>query len=424
MEGKVTREVGILEPYQRPLGQVHAGADAPAKAFTCALAAALSIDPIVVTLVRPDEDFRAPSVYLGIMAMVLALPLLHSIPRLGTRLAPILCFAGSMLAGWVTLLALVLSREARWNPEHMTDRPFKLLVMALLFALVASDPRWRPRLIASYMAGWATFVAYGLFALATGQAEARQYTDAVRTTVAALGPRENEQAVLVATGMVIVLAAMLRSSSWKAALYGGVLLASGPVFVSSGSRSGSLALAAGCVVVIVGWLLQSRGSPLDRALKLGLVLALLAGGAALLARRNTEVADAVGALGHRFQATAEGDLGYRDVLAAETVRLALQNPWHGTGLERTRDFLGGDAHNGYLKIFAEGGILAALLLAGGLFLSGAALVREVRHGESLGTAGALALMLTVSAAGQELMRGRFWLFLALLTVGPLREERR
>jgi O-antigen ligase len=414
--------VASIESHGGSLDLTRSGAGIPAKVCICGLAAALSIDAIVGSVVSAS---RGPSVYLGLLATVLALPLLPSVLRIGSRLAPVLCFAGSLLVGWGVLLILVLTREAQWNPDHMSDRPFKLLVMALLFALVASDPKWRPRMLASYMAGWGAFIAYGLFNIATGRATAVDYEGVARITVMAAGPRENEQAVVVATGMVMVLAALMRSTGVWAALYSGVLLASSLVFLSSSSRSGALALAAGSAIVMFGWVRHGEGRPLGRALRLGGVLALLAVGMAVVAARNPVAAEAMSGLQTRFAATTGGsDYGLRDVLAARTLDIALRNPLHGVGLERTNDVLGGDPHNGYLKIVAEGGVVAALLLAGGLVLTGAAVVRNARWGAGLGPAAALVVVMTSAMAGQELMHNRFWLFLAVVAVGLPPDERR
>jgi len=381
----------------------------------CALSVAVPTDYLVAFVLEADETFRAPSVYLSLAALLLSLPFLPG-AGLRTRIAPILLVAGSMVVGMVSLVAL------RWSgvgsgPMARLDWPFRLAVMSILFAFAARQEAWRRRLLLSYLLGWAAFVAYGLYFLQSGRAELLQHYEVARASL--LGLDQNEQSVLVATGMVLLLDEMLaRGSMATVPAYLAALLAGGVVFASGVSRSGTLALACGLAVVLVGWA-RGRAAPLARrTVRAILLLALLGGGAVVVARRSAPVREAVEGLAVRMdEALAGRDLGQRDELAMRTWRLAVANPWHGVGLGRAQEYLGGDPHNGYLRIVAEGGALAALLLLAGLLLTGFALARQVWRGRGAGPAGGLAVLLVWAAAGQALVQVPFWFFLGVVAAG-------
>src|SRR5689334_23194126 len=74
----------------------------------CALAAAVPTDQLVAYALQADQTFRTPSVYLSIVALLLALPFLPG-AGLGRRIAPILLIAGSMVLGMLSLATL------RWS---------------------------------------------------------------------------------------------------------------------------------------------------------------------------------------------------------------------------------------------------------------------------------------------------------------------
>lgn len=385
-----------------------------ALATICALAGTIPIEYAVAFLLEADKTFRGLGTYLSIVALLLSLPFLPG-ARLGKRIAPILLIAGSMFAGMLSLFAL------RWDgylggPIGRLDWPFRLAVMSVLFAFAASQRAWRRRLLNSYLLGWGAFVGFGLYMLLSGRAEIVQHFDVERASIAGLD--QNEQSVLVATGMVLLFDEMLSRGLVGTLILLGGLLVGMVVFASGTSRSAALALACGLTVVIVGWF-RSRSARLSRqTARLALVLALLVGGAAVVMQRSVLAGDEFAGYALRVQAALAGqDLGKRDELVKRTWSIAVANPWHGVGFGRVREYLGGDSHNGYLRIFAEGGALAAILLFAGLMLAGAALLRQVRGGQRSGAAGGLVVLLIWAAAGQALVNVPFWFFLGVVVAG-------
>ncbi len=381
----------------------------------CALGLAVPTDYLVAFVLEADKTFRIPSAYLSALALLLALPFLPG-AGLGRRIAPILLVGGSMVAGMLSLVALRWSGVAG-GPLGRLDWPFRLVAMSVLFAVAASQALWRKRLMSCYLAGWALFVAYGLYLLLSGRFEIVQQYEVARASL--VGLNANEQSVLVATGIVLVFDVMLvRGSLVTMPVYLGVLLTAGVVFASGASRTGTVALAGGLVVVLVGWLRSGTGRPRwsSGMIKLAVVLALLGGGAAVVGHRSELAGDALGALASRLQDSFAGrDLGQRDQLATRTWRIALANPLYGVGFGRAQQYLGGgDPHNSYLRIIAEGGALAGLLLLLGLLRVGSSLVRQVARGRQSGPAAALVVLLTSAAAGQALVEVPFWFFLGVV----------
>lgn len=379
----------------------------------CAVALAIPTDEVIVAASGADRAAFAPTLYTGVAATALWIPVLLRTRWLSRHLAPLLLLAGAMLAGTSTLLLSIALHEARAAPEQLAYQPFKLLVLGVLFATAAQDPAWRRRLRRSYLAGWALFVAYAAWRIGTSRADfVRHAGGIVRVSVAGLN--ENQQAILVGTGIVLILAELLaerrplRLAAWSAAL----LMGCG-VFVFGVSRGATVGLAAGIAFVVAG---LARTRRLRRRPLLALAAALALGG--LLA--GGSILAAAGTLAHRFQATVSGgDLGDRDRLARAAVRLALDHPWSGIGFGRTAEYLGGDPHDAYLKIIAEGGAPAALLLAAALAAIAVSLARVGRIRQDLGSAGVLVLLLVTALVGQALMRPPFWCFLALTSAAAL-----
>ncbi len=382
----------------------------------CALGAAVPTDYLVAFVLETDKTFRTPSVYLSIVAFLLALPFLPG-AGLGRRIAPILLIGGSMLAAIGSLLALRWS-DVVGGPLGRLDWPFRLVAMSVLFAFAASQRAWRGRLIACYLAGWAAFVAYGLYLLLSGRFAVLEHYEVARASI--IGLNTNEQSVLVASGIVVVFDAMLVSGSLVTIpLYLGALLTAGVVFASGVSRTGTLALAGGLVVVLVGWLRSGAAKRSSRAIKLALRLVLLGGGGVVVVRESDFAGDAAVALALRLHESFAGrDLGRRDELAYRTWRIAAANPLHGVGFGRAQHYLGGnDPHNGYLRILAEGGVLAALLFVAGLLRTGSSLARELGRRGGAGPAAALVVQLISAAAGQAFVEVPFWFFLGVVVAG-------
>jgi O-antigen ligase len=314
-----------------------------------------------------------------------------------------------MLVGVLTLLVAAAIGDLRIGPELTPYQPLKLAVLGTLFATAALDPRWRRRLRFSYMAGWTLLVGYAAWGIATGRAAfTRHAGDIVRVSVAGLN--ENQQAILVATGMVVAFAELLRRPrSMRVMPWILALLAGGGVFVFSVSRGASVGLAAAAIFVFGS---VAAGGRLRRGTLRALALASLCALGAVFA--SAPVASAANTLAERFAATVrQHEVGDRDRLAGEVLRLALREPWSGVGFGRTVHALGGDPHNSYLKIVAEGGAAAGLLLAGGLLAVAGVLARVRDQDRDLGAAGALVLLLVVGLVGQALLRPPFWFFLAI-----------
>lgn len=388
-----------------------------AYASVCLLAFSLPTDYIVAFAYATEPGARMPSVYLGVLAAALCAPLLVQQLRPSRRFAPVLLIAGSMMVGVLSLAVLVALGDAGWNRE--AERPLKLGLMGILFVLAASESRWRGPLVFSYMAGWGIFVVYALHAVVSGQAEVMEHYEVVRASLAGLN--QNEQSVLVASGMVVLLAEMVNGGiSLRTVAYLAALLASGAAFVVGVSRSATLALAAGCALVAFA-ALRGPGRLTWRAAKLATMLALLVAGGAVLVGRNEIIGEAAQGLGQRFEYAVRGDdTGSRGRLASKALDLAVRNPWHGVGIGRARVYVGDDPHNSYARIVAEGGVLAAALLAAGLALIAAAVFRAAVPGASLGPVAALAVLMVWAAAGQALVGVPFWFFLAVVSADAAR----
>jgi O-antigen ligase len=392
-----------------------------ALATICAVAAAVPTDWVVAYAAQSNGSFRTPSVLFALVAVVLSAPFFPGASGLGRRAAPIVLIAGSMVAGIVSLLVLRWS-GVRGGPLPRLDGPFRLAIMSLLFAFAARHETWRRRLVDSYLLGWSVFVTYGLYLLFSGLAEVVQHYEGVMRA-SLVGLDQNDQSVLLATGMVLLLDEAFATRSFvKLPLCLGALLAGGVAFASGVSRSATLALACGVVVVVFGWVRSGAARVSRGPAKLALVVVFLAGGAAWVFQSNPMIGESVGALSQRFGAALDRrDLGQRDDLVQRTWRMATANPWHGVGFGGSREYLGKDPHNGYLRILAEGGAPAGLLLFAGLVLVGSSLARQVGRGQRAGPAGALVVLLVWAAVGQALVEVPFWFFLGV--VAGTREER-
>lgn len=385
----------------------------------CAAAVALPSDEAIVTALGADRSAFAPALFAGFAATALFVPVLLRTRWWGVHLTPVLLLAGAMIAGTCTLFLSVAIGEAHLLPEQLPYHPFKFAVLGILFATAARDPRWRRRLRQSYLAGWALFVGYAAWKVNTSTAEfVRHSGGIVRVSVAGLN--ENQQSMMVGSGIVMCLAGLLgerrplRLAAWSAALLAGF-----GVFVLGVSRGATIGLLAGLAFVLASfaWTGRLRRGPL-----IALASALAVGGLFAGAR----VLEATSMLGGRFQATVDRhDLGDRDRLARAVLRLALDHPWSGVGFGRTAEFLASDPHNSYLKIVAEGGAPAALLLAAALVAIAVALTRVGRVRSDLGPAGALVVLLVAALVGQAMMRPPFWYFLAMTSAAALaRPDRR
>lgn len=409
-----------LESTRSALGRTHtvSWSDA-AYASVCVLAFALPTDYIVAVGYADDPGARMPSVFAGMVAAVLCLPKLAQQLRFSRRFAPVLLVSGSMLVGVLTLALLALTGGTELNRSFGADRPLKLALMGILFVLAASEERWRGRLLLSYVVGWAAFVVYALYTIVSGRADVVEHHEIARTSIAGLD--QNSQSVLVATGIIVVLAEMVqRRLSFRTIAHVAALLAGASAFLVGVSRSATLALVAGGALVALGGL-RGPGRLTSRTAKLAAVLALLGGGGAVLLARSELVSEALTGLGQRFEYAVEGtDTGSRGAIASKALELALKNPWHGVGFSRARVYLGSDPHNGYLRIVAEGGALAAALLLAGLILALWAVLRSATPGPRLGPAAALVVVMIWAAAGQGLVEVPFWFFLALVSADAAR----
>lgn len=383
----------------------------------CALAASIPNDALFALVA---ENFgRSPSYYVGMAAAVVSLPLLPQIARLATASLPLI-----LLVSGATFSVLVW---AVWGTAdaYMYDRPLKCAYMAALFLWAGRDAVWRRRLLDSYVAGWALFVIVALYTVASGRADIRVHYDEV-TRRAVLGMNENVQSVIAASGMVLLIPMACRSTTKLRALliFTGFVLG-GSVFVLGASRTGSAALAAGVLFAVAG-LLRSR----EFRLPVRMIVVACAASAALVVSalgRNSsplshDVAESAHSLGTRIQAAISGDdLGMRDETSGITWKVFLRNPV-GVGYAGTEKYLGGDPHNSYLKIAAEGGLAAVLLLVAGLALIARNVVRALRHADLVGPAAAFVLFSAAALTGQAIEELPYWFFLSFVAFPPSQVE--
>jgi O-antigen ligase len=368
----------------------------------CALAASIPNDALFALVA---ENFgRSPSYYVGMAAAVVSVPLLPRIALLATASLPLI-----LLVSGATFSVLVW---AVWGTAdaYMYDRPLKCAYMAALFLWAGRDAVWRRRLLDSYVAGCA---------------DIRVHYDEV-TRRAVLGMNENVQSVIAASGMVLLIPMACRSTTKLRALliFTGFVLG-GSVFVLGASRTGSAALAAGVLFAVAG-LLRSR----EFRLPVRMIVVACAASAVLVVSalgRNSspishDVAESAHSLGTRIQAAISGDdLGMRDETSGITWKVFLRNPV-GVGYAGTEKYLGGDPHNSYLKIAAEGGLAAVLLLVTGLALIARNVVRALRHADLVGPAAAFVLFSAAALTGQAIEELPYWFFVSFVAFPPSQVE--
>jgi O-antigen ligase len=385
--------------------------------MACALAASIPNDA-ALALVAEDLG-RSPSYYVGIAAVLASLPVLPRIVRAAVASLPLMLVA-TAAAFPVLLWAVSGSAGASTYDASTYDRPFKFAYIAALVLWVGRDPVWRRRLVGSYIAGWGLFSIVVLYMLGTGRANVLVHYEATRRAV--LGMNENQQSVIAASGIVLLIPMAFGSRGKLRGLLivAGLVLGSA-AFVLGASRTATAGLAAGVLFTIVGLLRCRELGSIRRV-----VAAVFATSAALLvvaaARPSSpvfeDVEESVTALGTRIQAALSGDdLGKRDEISRTTLEVFLDNPL-GVGYGGTYRYIGGDPHNSYLKIAAEGGIVATLLLVAGLTLIARNVFRALRRAELVGPAAAFVLFSVTALAGQAIHQLPYWFFVSFVALSP------
>lgn len=383
-------------------------------ALACFLAAAIPNDALVGLA---ESGARTPSLLVGVAFTCASVLIAPRIVRSLSR-APIwfLFLAAFTLSVLVMLLDVAEGRALIRNAGNI-DKPYKLLLMALLLAAVYEDERWRSWTVPAYLAGWWIFIGVSLAQLATGSHIVSEHKSVERISI--LGMNENGQAIIAASGIVLLAAAAIhRGKARDLVLFAAGIAGGGLVFAVGNSRTAVVALAAGLAVVVIAELRVTQSGPSSaakRILRLGLVS--LVGGSVLAAavqwvpllQRATE------AMERRVTAAIDGvDLGQRDRLAASTLEIIADNPL-GVGFDQTVEILGENPHNDILKIIAEGGFLAGFVLVLAIaMLAKRCWALAAVPGESAALGG-LVLFGTTALTGQGFMRATFWLFFALVT---------
>jgi hypothetical protein len=326
-----------------------------------------------------------------------------------------------MLGVWTVALIMafvaVAVDNATFNTGEAIERPLKCWFMGLMFLWVARDPIWRPRLIASYLAGWVVFAVIAYFQISTGRAEVSTHYQVDR--VAVLGMNENVEAILVATGMVLLLAIALESKRPLANLLaaGGFLAACLPLSMTA-SRTGLATLVAGCLAVLYGSLRSKVRRGKARAFA-GIIVLMFAAAAALtwFIQDVPIVARAIEPMQLRVATAVSGeDGGERLLIAWRMVELLRANP-AGIGQGQSWAYLGMDPHNGYLKIAAEAGLAGMLMFVPALWLLLSRAVRLLNAGEEIGVASCFLALSVAALGGQSLVESPYWFFFALLLTG-------
>jgi hypothetical protein len=382
--------------------------------LACLLAAAIPNDAFVALA---DNGTRSPSFVVGLAFTAACALIVPNIVRCGCRTGLLWLFAVAFGLAAVIMTIDVATGYAR-PPEHShADKPFKLLLMALLLTTVFEDRRWRDAVVPSYMAGWWIFIATSVAQLATGSHVVSEHYQVERISI--LGMNENGQAVMAASGIVLLVArAFGRIRPWDLMVLAVGTLAGGLIFAVGNSRTALAALVAGLASVLLAEFRSAgpyRKGLGRRVTRFALVTALAAGIFLTAGTRVALLATALTSLGARITAAVEGDdRGQRDFLASKTLALIRDNPL-GIGSDRTIEVLGEDPHNDILKIIAEGGVIAGAALATALALLARRCWRlSAIPGESAAIGG-LTVFGTTAIAGQGLRDTGFWLFFAVAT---------
>jgi hypothetical protein len=231
-----------------------------------------------------------------------------------------------------------------------------------------------------------------------------------------LGFNENQQSIVAASGIILLIAALPWIRSWiLRAVVGTVCVAGTYVALLGSSRTAAVSVSAAMLYIgVAAWrsgAWRRRGNGLDALLVAGIAAAFIF---AAVLQSSEVMQESVSANAQRGEQAMEGaDRGLRDVAAWGTVNIILENPI-GIGFGRTLDYLDMDPHNSYLKIIAEGGAIAGILLLLAMWHQGMALRVLARHTPMFGI-GAVFTLLSVSAlAGQTLLEPTYWFFLALI----------
>jgi O-antigen ligase len=299
-------------------------------------------------------------------------------------------FATQMVVGIGAVSAAVglMATTARWYPLSMPAQNLWRLAGTLTYSNAAG-----------------ALLAMALLAGLGLEQRARMTRLMVCLCAAGLVATQSRGAVLAAiVGMFVVPVAQLRRVAVTVCL--GVLAGLAVVATSSGGAGQPLAIAAVVVAVAVAVVLPRRTSPVDpgtkpaarsglsarkRALLLAMVataIILIAVGAGLVLRVPIERRTALG---------SSEDRRYEWVAAFDQWR---SSPLVGVGPDQVLSFNAPDgdfahfAHNEYLQILADGGLVGALLLV----LCGACVARAVRRVD-VATSCATGALLAFAVAG-------------------------
>jgi hypothetical protein len=384
----------------------------------CLLAASLPNDSVLGGY-DPESGvgLRSPSYYLGILAAGLSVLFLPRLLQLFMRCRALQLLVGATTTALVILLAMVLTGEARIRTEYAIDRPYKAMLMALVFMYFASRPIWRRRLILSYLGGWTVFVVASLYLVFIGEAPVTLQFGAPRQSVMGMNP--NVQATVAASGMVLLLMeAIYHRNLWQlvVGIVGFVL--GGIVFLAGSSRTGLVGLAAALLVAVFSTprlAKRDRRFILFRTVAVGVVLV----GAVLWLRGHDEsFFDAFASMETRTRLALSGDdTGSRKEAMVATLGVAMAHPG-GVGLGRTLDYIGMDPHNGYLKIVAEGGILGLAFLLAYILVVVRDTMNAAKRVEDQGAVAAFVLFSVAAASGQALVESPYWFFFSFIAFAP------
>lgn len=391
----------------------------------CMLAASLPNDSVLGGY-DPESGvgLRSPSYYLGILAAGLSVLFLPRLLQLFMRCRALQLLVGATTTALVILLAMVLTGEARIRTEYAIDRPYKSMLMALVFMYFASRPIWRRRLILSYLGGWIVFVAAALYLVFIGEAAVTLQFGAPRQTVMGMNP--NVQATIAASGMVLLLMeAIYHRNLWQlgAGIAGFAL--GGIVFVAASSRTGLAGLTAALLVAMFS---TTRLAKRDRRrfilLRTIAVGVVLVGTVFWLRSHDESFFEAFASMETRTGLALSGDdTGSRKEAMLATLGIVMAHPG-GVGLGRTIDYIGMDPHNGYVKIVAEGGILGLAFLLAYILVVVRDTANAAKRVEDQGAVAAFVLFSVAAASGQALVESPYWFFFSFIAFAPERVPQR